>query len=255
MCSNILAAQSYGEHIPTFKVLSIVFNLEKILINLKHQDVAVPLSLQFQHWYSWNHCFLLEVVPVVWRRWGASQHWHSWEPCGSGCYYQFKQCRMVLHTLWYQGESFKIARNNNVQAPIDLAIITWKVTHIPSLHALFLKIFRPSWKLSFQLLLAVIYSNWFICQTVSKQQLKVQSPCKFNSDICHSEAHIVSVWLTQVKARSRVTVITIISRSSKSFHQLWRHRRFGEEDSWWSIWRRVQHYGYYWIRGHSKYVE
>ena len=51
-CSNILAAQSYGEHIPIFKVLSIVFNLEKILIDLKRQDVAVPLSLQSQHWHS-----------------------------------------------------------------------------------------------------------------------------------------------------------------------------------------------------------
>ena len=44
---------SYGEHIPTFKALSIVFNPETKLIDLtlfeEHQDVAVPLLLQFQY--------------------------------------------------------------------------------------------------------------------------------------------------------------------------------------------------------------
>lgn len=47
------AARSYGEHIPTFKVLSIIFNPETKLIDLtlfeERQDVAVPLSLQFQY--------------------------------------------------------------------------------------------------------------------------------------------------------------------------------------------------------------
>ena len=47
------AARSYGEHIPTFKALSIVFNPETKLIDLtlfeEHQDVAIPLLLQFQY--------------------------------------------------------------------------------------------------------------------------------------------------------------------------------------------------------------
>ena len=47
------AALSYVEHIPTFKALSIVFNSETKIIDLtmfeEHQDVAVPLSLQFQY--------------------------------------------------------------------------------------------------------------------------------------------------------------------------------------------------------------
>ena len=47
------AARSYGEHIPTFKALSIVFNPETKLIDLtlfeERQDVAVPLLLQFQY--------------------------------------------------------------------------------------------------------------------------------------------------------------------------------------------------------------
>ena len=47
------AARSYGEHIPTFKALNIVFNPETKLIDLtlfeERQDVTVPLSLQFQY--------------------------------------------------------------------------------------------------------------------------------------------------------------------------------------------------------------
>jgi hypothetical protein len=44
-----------------------------------------------------------------------------------------------------QGESFKIARNDNVQALMDFAIVTcWKVISIPSFHTLSLYLFRPS---------------------------------------------------------------------------------------------------------------
>jgi len=41
-----------------------------------------------------------------------------------------------------QGESFKVARNDNAQAPMDFAIVTcWKVVFIPSLHTLSLNFF------------------------------------------------------------------------------------------------------------------
>jgi fatty acid synthase subunit beta len=47
------ATRSYGEHIPNFKALSIVFNPETKLIDLtlfeERKDVAVPLYLQFQY--------------------------------------------------------------------------------------------------------------------------------------------------------------------------------------------------------------
>jgi enoyl reductase-like protein len=56
------AARSYGEHMPTFKALSIVFNPETKLIDLtlfeERQDVAVPLSLQFQY------CPSQEFAPI-----------------------------------------------------------------------------------------------------------------------------------------------------------------------------------------------
>jgi fatty acid synthase subunit alpha, fungi type len=47
------AARSYGEHIPTFKALDIVFNPETKLIDLtifeERQDIGVPFSLQIQY--------------------------------------------------------------------------------------------------------------------------------------------------------------------------------------------------------------
>ena len=44
-----------------------------------------------------------------------------------------------------KGESFKVVRNDNVQAPMDFAIVTcWKVIPILSLHTLFLSFIRPS---------------------------------------------------------------------------------------------------------------
>jgi hypothetical protein len=58
-----------------------------------------------------------------------------------------------------QGESFKIARNDNVQAPMDFAIVTcWKVVSIPSF-AYYRILFRSSLNLSFQLVLTAIYSK------------------------------------------------------------------------------------------------
>jgi fatty acid synthase subunit beta len=62
------AAQSYGEHIATFKALNIVFNPETKLIDLtlfeEHQDVAVPLSqaLQFQYCPSQGFAPIHEIA-------------------------------------------------------------------------------------------------------------------------------------------------------------------------------------------------
>ena len=60
------AARSYGEHIPTFKALNIVFNPETKLIDLtlfeERQDVAVPLSLQFQYCPSQGFAPIHEIA-------------------------------------------------------------------------------------------------------------------------------------------------------------------------------------------------
>ena len=62
------AARSYGELVPTFKALSIVFNPETKLIDLtlfeERQDVAVPLSLQFQY-YRNSHPFTKSPLAVT----------------------------------------------------------------------------------------------------------------------------------------------------------------------------------------------
>ena len=46
-------ARSYGEHVPTFKAPSIVFNPETKFMDLalfeERQGIAIPLSVQFQH--------------------------------------------------------------------------------------------------------------------------------------------------------------------------------------------------------------
>ena len=67
-----VAARSYGEHIPTFKALSIVFNPETKLIDLtlfeEHQDVAIPLFLQFQY------CPLQGFTPIHEIASGRNKH-------------------------------------------------------------------------------------------------------------------------------------------------------------------------------------
>ena len=62
------AARSYGEHVPTFKALSIVFYPETKLIDLtlfeERQDVAVPLSLQFRYCPSQGFAPIHEIASV-----------------------------------------------------------------------------------------------------------------------------------------------------------------------------------------------
>ena len=60
------AARSYGEHVPSFKALSIVFNPETKVIDLilfeDRQDVSVPLSLQFQYYPSQGFAPIHEIA-------------------------------------------------------------------------------------------------------------------------------------------------------------------------------------------------
>jgi fatty acid synthase subunit alpha len=75
------AARSYDEHESTFKALSIIFNSETKLIDLtlfeERQDVAVPLTLQFQHCHSQGFAPIHEIASArnkrikqfYWRLW------------------------------------------------------------------------------------------------------------------------------------------------------------------------------------------
>jgi fatty acid synthase subunit alpha, fungi type len=141
------AARSYGDRIPTFKALSIVFNPETKLIDLtlfeECQDVAVPLSLQFQYFPSQGFAPIHEIATgrnerikqFYWKLWYGDNEVlpnidirenfvGSDATINSSDVEQF--CAVVV--VRNQGESFKIARSDNVQAPMDFAIATcWKV--------------------------------------------------------------------------------------------------------------------------------
>ena len=156
------AARSYGEHIPNFKALSIVFNPETKLIDLtlfeERRHVAVPLSLQFQYCPSQGFAPIHEIATgrnerikqFYWKLWyGDNEVLPNIDIherfVGPDATINSSDVEQFCAVVGNQGESFKIARNDNVQAPMDFAIVTcWKVISIPSLHALFLKIFRPS---------------------------------------------------------------------------------------------------------------
>ena len=148
------AARSYGEHIPTFKALSIVFNPETKLIDLtlfeERQNTAVPLSLQFQYCPSQGFAPIHEIATgrnerikqFYWKLWYGDNevlpnidiHENFVGPevaINSSDVEQF--CAVVGN----QGESFKSVRNDNVQAPMDFAIVTcWKVISISVLYTL-----------------------------------------------------------------------------------------------------------------------
>jgi fatty acid synthase subunit alpha len=153
------AARSYGEHIPTFKALSIVFNPETKLIDLtlfeERQDVAVPLSLQFQYCPSQGFAPIHEIATgrndrikqFYWKLWYGDDEVlpnidiHE-NFVGPDATINSSDVEQFCAVVGNQGESFKIARNNNVQAPMDFAIVTcWKVISIPSLHTLILNFF------------------------------------------------------------------------------------------------------------------
>jgi fatty acid synthase subunit alpha, fungi type len=149
------AARSYGEHIPTFKALSIVFNPETKLIDLtlfeERQKTAVPLSLQFQYCPSQGFAPIHEIATgrnerikqFYWKLWYGDDEVlpnidiHE-KFMGPAVAINSSDVEQFCAVVGNQGESFKSARNDNVQAPMDFAIVTcWKVISISVLYTLF----------------------------------------------------------------------------------------------------------------------
>jgi enoyl reductase-like protein len=141
------AARSYGEHIPTFMALSIVFNPETKLIDLtlfeERQDVAVPLSLQFQYCPSQGFAPIHEISSgrnerikkFYWKLWFGDNEVlpniviHE-NFVGPDLAINSSDVEQFCVVAGNQGELFKVARNENAhwQAPMDFAIVTcWKV--------------------------------------------------------------------------------------------------------------------------------
>jgi fatty acid synthase subunit alpha, fungi type len=138
------AARSYGEHIPTFKALSIDLTLFD-----ERRDVAVPLSLQFQYCPSQGFAPIHEIATgrnerikqFYWKLWYGDDevlpnidiHENFVGPDATINLSDVERFCAVV-------ESFKVARNDNVQVPMDFAIVTcWKVISISSLNTLSLK--------------------------------------------------------------------------------------------------------------------
>jgi len=134
------AARSYGEHVPTFKVFSIVFNPETKLIDLtlfeERQDVAVPLSLQFQYCPSQGFAPIHEIASSRNKR-IKQFYWKLWfgdnevlpnidiheNFVGPDAAINSSDVEQFCAVAGNHGESFKVARNDNVQAPMDFAIV------------------------------------------------------------------------------------------------------------------------------------
>jgi fatty acid synthase subunit alpha len=153
------ATRSYGEHIPNFKALSIAFNPETKLIDLtlfeERKDVAVPLSLQFQYCPSQGLAPIHEIASgrnerikqFYWKLWfGDNEVLPNFDIhenfVGPDAAISSSDVEQFCAVAGNQGESFKVARNENVQAPMDFAIVTcWKVISIPFSHTLYLKSF------------------------------------------------------------------------------------------------------------------
>jgi fatty acid synthase subunit alpha, fungi type len=134
------AAQSYGEHITAFKALSIVFNPETKLINLtlfeERQNVAVPLSLQFQYCPSQGFAPIHDISTgrnnrikqFNWKLWYGDDEVlpnidiHE-KFVGPDATINSSDAEQFCAVVGNQGESFKVARNDNIQAPMDFPII------------------------------------------------------------------------------------------------------------------------------------
>ena len=146
------AARSYGGHMPTFKALSIVFNPETKLIDItmfeERQDAAVPLSLQFKYCPSQAFAPIHEIATgrnkcikqFYWKLWYGDDevlpnidiHEKFLGPDAVVNSSDVEQFCAVVGNL---GESFKIARTDKVQAPMDFAIVTcWKVLFAPFIY-------------------------------------------------------------------------------------------------------------------------
>lgn len=139
------AARSYSEHKPDFKAVEIKFNAHTKLIDVTlfedRRDVAVSLHLQFQYKPSQGFAPIHEIADG--RNTRIKQfYWQLWY--GDDSALPDIDIRQTLTApqvtvdanvveqfcavVGNQEESFKTARNSEVKAPMDFAIVTgWQV--------------------------------------------------------------------------------------------------------------------------------
>ncbi|KAF9467993.1 fatty acid synthase [Collybia nuda] len=187
------AARSYGVHQPSFKAVEVVFNSKSQIINVtmfeERLGVPVPLSLHFQYKPSQGYAPIHEIADGRNKR-IKEFYWKLWYGddealpdidihetfVGPEVTIEAEDVEQFCAVVGNQGESFTTVRNENIQAPMDFAIVTgWK--------AIMKSIFPAV--IDGDLLKLVHLSNGF-------RMVNGAKPLQAG-DVCKAEARIVSV--------------------------------------------------------------
>ena len=141
-------ACSYGLHDPEFKATEIVHNSSTNMINVtiyeeRHQ-VSVPLTLQFEYKPSMGSAPIHEIIAgcndcikaFYWKLWYGDD---SALPdidirdtfTGPEVTIEATEVERFCAVVGNQGETFKSSRKDEVEAPMDFAIVTgWQVSSV-----------------------------------------------------------------------------------------------------------------------------
>jgi fatty acid synthase subunit alpha, fungi type len=139
------AARSHGTHNPSFKAVEIKYSPSSRIIDLTifehRRDVSVPLFLQFKYEPSMGYAPIHEIAEgrntrikqFYWKLWYGDD---SELPLinvketfvGPEVTIEADAVETFCAIVGNQDQSFKVARNSQVKAPMDFAIVTgWQV--------------------------------------------------------------------------------------------------------------------------------
>lgn len=138
-------ARSYGDHGAAFKAIQVQFNTDTKLIDLTmfedRQNASVPLHLQFEYKPSMGYAPIHEIAvgrnsrikEFYWKLWyGDDETLPDIDIrdtfSGPEITIEAAAVERFCAVVGNQDESFQTARNSEVKAPMDFAIVTgWKV--------------------------------------------------------------------------------------------------------------------------------
>lgn len=198
------AARSYGEHDADFQVVEVKYDASKQLINLtlfeERRGTSVPLHLQFQYKPSMGYAPIHEISSdrntrikdFYWRLWfgdneGLPRLSTRETFTSPEVTIDSEEVEDFCAIIGNQGELFKSSRTEEVQAPLDFAIVTgWQ--------AIMKSVFPAS--IDGDLLKLVHLSNGF-------RLLPGATPLKAG-EVCKAEGRIVSVVNTDAGKAVRV---------------------------------------------------
>ena len=139
------AARSYGEHLPDFKALEIIFNPNTSVINVtileERRGSNIPLALRFRYHPKQGFAPIHEISEgrndrikqFYWKLWyGDNEALPEIDIrekfVGPEITISADDVERFCAVVGNRDESFKTARNGQVQAPMDFAIVTgWQV--------------------------------------------------------------------------------------------------------------------------------